>query len=142
MLKEQSVYETGNERYHSVTYEKVSNQQLGYESLTAAEAKKLIAEKKFYPLFGMAIPEFSEELVYEQYRHVFDMSRDTYTVTLITEYYSEDNPDFIRARSEFDSIEERYLGTSAWNAKLHTTSAAANYMLDEYQRKRQRSQER
>lgn len=135
-LNDKSVYETNRPDYHAVTYEEVTNQTLGYESITAAQAKELISGNKFYPLFGMGIPEFSEELEYSQFRHHFDMKRDVYSVTRYVDTYSEANLDRLSLQVELDSLEERYLGTFAWNKQAHTNSAAEYYALEEYQRKK------
>ncbi|MBQ7050815.1 MAG: hypothetical protein IJN87_09315 [Firmicutes bacterium] len=115
----------------------VTNQELGWLSMSAAEAEKLVSEQNLFPLFGMGIPEFQNGLIYEAFHHKWTESLISQITTSTTITHVIENEEKRKKKYELESKEYDYLGMSAdWYGIRPENSAASLMKLDEYQSKK------
>lgn len=112
--------------------------EVTFDAIPAAEARKMVAEKKLAPFFEYGLPVLTDDMEYRVYRHRWNIQ----TTTKTTETYTEKVADG-RELYEFDSRTDSF----EWDvyhgkAENHIANSAQDaYWRDRYLDKKQKARE-
>jgi hypothetical protein len=105
----------------------VSNQRMGWESISRDTALSYIRSGKMVPFYGMEVPEHLPELRYSIYTHSWSERISEQGKQSHTSYTKRYTGARTKAAREYDDLESKHLGTSAdvFAAKTQSTAAWA-----------------